>query len=307
MAAELRFAAMGTEAHVVVTGGPGGLAERARARVAEIEARWSRFRPDSELSRLNRRQGRVVVVSDDTFALVDRAVAAWRLTGGAYDPTVLPALRAAGYDRDFAALAGPTAGAGDGGRASATCAPGPAPGCGAIELLPRLRAVVLPPGVELDPGGIGKGLAADLVTAELLEAGARGALVNLGGDVRVRGEAPAGGMWPIAVADPLDPARDLLVLGLDDGAVATSSRLRRRWTLGSVERHHLLDPRTGEPVETRLVAVTVVAGEGWWAEAATKQAFLTGWAGGAPAGALLLTVTDTGETAMSAGLAAVAA
>ena len=305
MPAELRFFAMGTDAHVIVTADRPDLALRAQARIRLLEARWSRFRPDSELTRLNQLPGRHVVVSADTMILVEHAVAAWRLTGGAYDPSVLPALRAAGYDRDFADLAS-AAGAGDPQRRPERPI-GPTPGCAGIEIHHRTHAVVLPFGTELDPGGIGKGLAGDLVTAELLAAGAGGALVNLGGDVRVRGEPPEGDTWSIAVADPHDPTRDLLHLGLADGAVATSSRLRRRWTSSGVERHHLIDPRTGEPVDTTVVAVTAVAAEGWWAEAATKQVFVDGGRHAAPAGVLVATVTAAGERWMSAELEAVAA
>ncbi|HET6949801.1 MAG TPA: FAD:protein FMN transferase, partial [Acidimicrobiales bacterium] len=90
---------MGSTAHIVVTGARSDLLDRARARVDELEARWSRFRPDSEVSRLNARPDELVFVSDDTMRLLRHAVAAWRRTSGAYDPTVLPALRAAGYDR----------------------------------------------------------------------------------------------------------------------------------------------------------------------------------------------------------------
>jgi thiamine biosynthesis lipoprotein len=140
----------------------------------------------------------------------------------------------------------------------------------------------------------------------LLEAGAAGAMVNVGGDLRVRGTAPDGRTWSIAVAHPLRPGRDLLRLGLEDAAVATSSRLRRRWTIAGQERHHLLDPRSGRPVATPVVAVTAVAGEGWWAEAVTKQVFLDGTAA-RPEGALTAMVTVDGRTTLSPDLEAVGA
>ncbi len=282
---------MGTTAHVVVTGGRPDLPLMAERRLAELEDRWSRFRPASEVCQLSATPGVPVVVSEDTYLLVERCVAAWSRTGGAFDPTTLVALRAAGYDEDFAAVVARS------GETSATPSPGAAPGCAGIELLSALRAVVVPPGVELDSGGIGKGLAADLVTAELLAAGADGAMVNVGGDLRVRGEPPSGSTWSVAVAHPLAPDRDLLRLGLDDGAVATSSRLARRWTVDGQERHHLIDPRTGRPVDTPVVAVTAVAAEAWWAEAVTKQIFV----GGGPVveDALFAVVTSGGITGVS--------
>ena len=129
-------------------------------------------------------------------------------------------------------------------------------------------------GHGFDPGGIGKGLAADLVSAELLAAGAEGVLVNLGGDLRVRGRGPDQGDWPLSVADPFRPDVELLRLAIGDGALATSSRLLRRWrNRRGIEMHHLLDPATGAPTDTDVVAVTVLAGDAWWAEALTKALF----------------------------------
>lgn len=124
---------MGTSAHVVVVGGDEArLIDAARRRLDDLERRWSRFLPGSEVSRLNRRPERPVVVSPDTFMLLARSVDAWHATGGRFDPTVLPAMLAAGYDRDFAAVA--TA-------AAPRRAPQPTPGCGAIRLDPAVHAV----------------------------------------------------------------------------------------------------------------------------------------------------------------------
>jgi thiamine biosynthesis lipoprotein len=299
---------MGGEAHVIVVGDE-RLTHGARARVADLEARWSRFLPESELSRLSRRPDEEVKLSPETFCLVERAVAAWHTTGGRYDPTVLPALRAAGYDRDLALVVA-TGAAGSG--PVGVDEPGArllAPGCELVTLDRRSSTVRLPAGVEIDPGGIGKGLAADLVTAELIADGADGALVNLGGDLRVRGTAPAGGTWSIAIEDPFDPDRRLLTVGLDDGGVATSSRLRRRWTQGGLERHHIIDPRRGRPSDSDLVAVTAVAGEAWWAEVVTKSVLVAGLPAqlaDAPS-ALLATVDVEGRLDMSPDLARIAA
>jgi thiamine biosynthesis lipoprotein len=260
---------MGTDAHLVLVGGDEAILRRGEAHVRDLEQRWSRFLETSEISALNRHAGRPVVVSPDTFELVRKAAAAWELTGGRFDPTVGAALIAHGYDRDFPTLA-----------TTVPPAPGtaPAPGPAHIELVPEIDAVTVPVGVTLDPGGIGKGLAADL-TACLLTAGASGALINLGGDLRAVGRAPTPEGWVITVPDPIEPGRELLRLAISDGAVATSSRLRRRWITASGEAHHLIDPRTGRPAHTAVVAVTVVAAEGWWAEALTKALFLTGPAG----------------------------
>jgi thiamine biosynthesis lipoprotein len=261
--------AMGTTAHVVVVG-DAALLEVAWTRVAELERRWSRFREDSEVSALNRHSGAPVLVSDDTLVLLQRALAAWNLTEGRFDPTVGDALVSHGYDRDFNELAA---------LREETPAARPAPGLAGLELDPVVAAATLPAGARFDPGGIGKGLAADLVAGALLEAGASGALVNLGGDLRAVGQPPASEGWVISVDDPAQAQRELVRLALGDGAVATSSRLRRRWRTAGGEAHHLIDPATGTPAVTDVVAVTVVAGEAWTAEAISKDLVLSGPSG----------------------------
>jgi thiamine biosynthesis lipoprotein len=263
-----RFAAMGTEAHIALVGGDDSLLLRGEARIRDLEMRWTRFRDTSELSALNRHAGELVVVSPDTVELVTKAIAAWRMTGGRFDPTVGPALVAHGYDRTFAEVVQSTAPE----AWPATPSPGPA----GIDLLPGVNAVTLPRGVTLDAGGIGKGLAADLTAQLLVDSGADGALVSVGGDLRAIGRPPAAEGWTVTVPDPLRPDRELLRLAIPAGAVATSSRLQRRWQTATGEAHHLIDPHTGRPAQTDVVAVTVVAGEAWWAEALAKALFLAG-------------------------------
>ena len=259
------FPAMGTSATVCVVDGGAGSAADAAELVARCERRWSRFLPDSELSRLNAGAGGWVRLEAETYALVALAVEAWQATAGRFDPTVLRPLVAAGYDRSF-----PDVRPGAGGD------PLPAPGCAGIELDPWLAAVRLPEGVQLDLGGIAKGHTADLVVDHLLAGGAAGALVDLGGDLRVEGTAPAPDGWTIAVEDPFRPGRALGILRLARGAVATSTTLRRRWRgPGDEARHHLLDPATGLPTEG-LAAVTVLAGTAALAEVTAKAAMVAG-------------------------------
>jgi thiamine biosynthesis lipoprotein len=265
---ESRFRAMGTDVHICLVGGSASLLEVGAQRIRELEGRWSRFLDTSEVSTLNHSQGRPVIVSPETVDLVTKAVHAWQATAGRYDPTVGPALAAHGYDRTFADVGS--------GLSPGPVSAEPAPGPGGVEVMPDIDAVILPAGVTIDPGGIGKGLAADL-TAELLVAGgADGALVNLGGDLRAVGRAPDPDGWAVTVDDPIDAQRELLRLTIPHGAVATSSRLLRRWPTTAGEAHHLIDPTTGRPADTEVVAVTVVAGEAWWAEALTKALFLAG-------------------------------
>jgi thiamine biosynthesis lipoprotein len=140
-----------------------------------------------------------------------------------------------------------------------------------------VRSVTLPPGVALDLGGIGKGFAADLVSAELLQDGATGACVNLGGDLRVRG-TPPDRAWIVAVeAEPgTTPERAPLCVALADGAVATTSSRRRAWRRAGRRQHHVIDPRTGRPVDAPPTSATVVAADAWQAEVLAKAAFVAG-------------------------------
>jgi thiamine biosynthesis lipoprotein len=261
MAAEARFAAMGSDAHVVVVG-PTVLLDRARRRIEDLERLWSRFRDDSEVSRLTQAAGRPIEVSPETLELVVRSTQAWRLSGGLFDPTVLGDVVRAGYDRSFDRLAGTE-------RTDSALITG----CSDIEI--RGRQVRLPAGTGFDPGGIGKGLAADIVAREMLAAGARGICVNLGGDARVAGQPPRGEAWTVAIEHPWLPW-PMSHVGLHDGAVATSTTLLRRWWTPDGERHHLIDPRTGEPSDTDLTLASVVAGDAWLAEVLAKTVLLRG-------------------------------
>jgi FAD:protein FMN transferase len=286
---------MGTRAHVIVVGGPAGLADAAPARIEQLESLWSRFRPGSDTSRLNLGAGGRVRVARETVELVERAVEGWRLTAGAFDPTLLGPVIRAGYDRTFELI-------------PARARPGRShaqPACDGIETGPGW--VRLPAGSGFDPGGIGKGLAADIVVAELMAAGASGACVNLGGDLRVAGEGPGGGTWTVAVEHPASP-EPIARLGLADGAVATSTTLRRRWRVGGELRHHLIDPRTGAPSATGVDLAAVVTGQAWVAEVLAKAVLLAGWRG-APAvlagtGAEALTVAVGGRICTTPGLSA---
>jgi thiamine biosynthesis lipoprotein len=248
------------------------------------------------VSRLNRAGGRPTLVSADTVTLVRLALAGWRGTAGRFDPTVLGPMLDAGYDRSFEQLVEP----------APTRAPsGLVLGAVAMSIDERWGTVALPPGVGFDPGGIGKGLAADLVVVELLAGGAAGACVNIGGDLRAEG----GGPWPVDVADPFDSRRPpVATLALQTGAAATSSRLRRMWWQGGTRRHHIIDPTTGRPADTDVAAVTVLTGEAWRAEVLATSALLAGVAGAvdvlAGAGATGLVVGADGTLHPAPGLEA---
>lgn len=266
---------MGGRGEIRVVGGddPTWLLDVATSRLADLEERWTRFAPTSDIRRVTASAGRWVDVAPETVEILDLAGDAWRLTGGRFDPTVAAAVAAAGYDRTFAevvhapppALVPPTP---------------PIPGIGGVEIDRAASRVRVAAGVALDLGGIGKGRAADLVADELCRFGAAGACVNLGGDVALRGTGPDGGAWTVAIADPWapdDPRADLGSFRLLRGGVATSTTLLRRWTdVGGRAVHHLIDPATGRPSASPLVAVTVVAADAAWAEVLAKAALLAG-------------------------------
>ena len=285
-----RFAAMGTSAHVIVVGGAFDHLEQARRR-------WSRFLPDSEISALNAADGLPLLVSDDTILLVERSLQAWRATAGRFDPTVHDAVVAVGYDGAFAGGPVPTT----------LPSVEPAPGLHDVAVDRDTGLVWLPAGVHLDPGGIGKGLAADVVVSELRAAGVGGACVNLGGDLRVDGMAPQRDSWSVAIDDPRDRSLELTRVPLTSGGMATSSRLDRCWEVDGVPAHHLIDPTSGRPADTEIVAVTAVAATAWWAEVTATWAFLGDGQPHALGATEVLLVTADGATHSTLGLQEVAA
>lgn len=257
---EYHFRAMGTEVDVWLWNTHDQRAHQALAAVerffAQTEARLSRFRPDSELSRCNREAGQPFQASRLLFDLVASALR-WRdQTGGIFDPGVLNALVAHGYDRSFSAI---IEAAGDEpvgvGAANPLSLPAERVDSSGIRLGPG-RQILLPAGVGLDLGGIAKGWTAQEAAHRLGMWGP--CLVDAGGDIACIGAPPAE-PWVVTVADPADDELDVAVLTLNNEAVATSSRTRRRWAHAGGSAHHLIDPRTGAPAATDLLSVTVVA------------------------------------------------
>jgi thiamine biosynthesis lipoprotein len=286
------FSSMSTEVTLIAQGGH----DRARREIEEGVGELSRFRPDSALAVLNRASGRPHAVPSRLLEVVRLALA----VGPAllFDPTVLPDLVAAGYDRDFCLLERAQEDPSAARRLAEAPSPGP-PGGPSIarlaELLtppspaprrmrgpaesrpprppvvvdPERRTVALPRGVALDLGGIAKSWLADRACA-LLEPPA---LADLGGDIRARGARA----WRVAVVHQ----RPLGVLEVRDQAVATSSILRRAWLDrdGRVA-HHIIDPRTGRPAVSDLHSVTVIAPTAVEAELHARAALILGSAEG---------------------------
>ncbi|MBU6216157.1 MAG: FAD:protein FMN transferase [Acidobacteria bacterium] len=282
--AEQRFRAMGTDCHVVVRTAPasdddraGQLVEWGIERVRALEARWSRFLSDSDTSRLNDADGAEVGIDETTAELLRVADAARSDTLGWFDPYQGRAMVELGYDRPFEEVRERIEAVPAGTATVDRPAIGePLRTRSPLRLDPARRRAALDAGVSFDPGGIGKGQAADVVSAELLALGAEAALVNLGGDLRVRGgeEAP----WRIDVRNPFDETLEpVLQVGLSDAGLATSSPFKRRWrTTDGRAAHHIIDPRNGAPATVALAAVTVVAPAAATAEMLTTAVALAG-------------------------------
>lgn len=258
------FRAMGTGVEVVVPrDAPAAPCDRVRALFSTWEDALSRFRDDSELSRMNAAAGEPFAASPLLFGVMQAALRAARATDGLYDPTLGHHLIALGYDRSFEHVE----------RSVAPTAP-PAQAGGAwrrIGMDPIGRLITLPAGCSVDLGGIAKGMAVDAAIGTLRNAGVTTALVSAGGDLRVAGRPPAHPHWGIALEE-----QGHRVVALHRGALATSSTAKRRWTGANDERHHLIDPLTGLPASRGTRAVTVAARTCAQAEVAAKAALVAG-------------------------------
>lgn len=265
-----RFPALGTTAELVTD--PGGLrvAERVlRDELRAVDEACSRFRVDSEISRLHSLAGSAVTLSPLLAEALHVGLRAAELTGGLVDPTVGRAVHELGYDRDYPLI--------DLDDPAPWVAPGPAPGWWRIQLDVHRGQVVVPRGVMLDLGATAKAWAADRAAGRAAQASGCGVLVGLGGDIAVAGAPPQGG-WRITVGDDharTDPEADVLI-AITSGGLATSSISRRTWRRGGRTVHHIVDPRTGDIPEAVWRTVSVAAGDCVDANTATTAAIVLG-------------------------------
>lgn len=254
-----------------------------------VERRLTRFQPTSELCRLNAATGRWRGVSRTLFMAIEQSVAAAQASDGLFDPTLLPVLERLGYDRDFKAMM----------EDDVSHEPPPESAVGevgawrAIELDRERSRVRLPGGARLDLGGIAKGWAAD-VGLERCFSAFPNVLINVGGDMRVRGHGPDGEAWAIGLENPRadlpDAEPHVAVVSMASGGIACSGAIDRRWRRGGERLHHLLDPRTLRPMRlwmdesddgsdagSLIVTATAFAPTGAHAEVAAKVALLRGY------------------------------
>lgn len=266
--------ALGTSVRLLVTE-PACLPE-ARAvladRLAALDLACSRFRPDSEIVRLDDAAGRPVRVSPLLAANIGVALNAARATGGDLDPTVGASMAAIGYDRDFRRVE-------PDGPALRLSVRRPAD-WRQITFDAATRMLTVPEGVRLDLGATAKAWAADRAADHIAAVLGCGVLVNLGGDIAVAGEPPEGG-WRVRVQDvtahpdetPTGPFTVVAILG---GGLATSSVTARRWRRGGDLLHHILDPRDGLPARTPWRTVSVAARNCLTANIASTAAIVRG-------------------------------
>jgi FAD:protein FMN transferase len=275
-----RFPAFGSAGMIAVVD-PAGLVpalEAVQRTVAAFDLACSHFRPDSEVSAVNRAGGSAVRVSVLLLEAVGAALRAVQLTDGDVDPTLGRALIALGYDREVALVPG---GRGDGSAGAGEPAPpillSAAPGWRTIRIDAAARTISVGRGISLDLGATAKALAADHAAAAARVAADCGVLVSLGGDIALAGPPPPDG-WRVRVTD--DHRAGVRAPGqwitLHSGGLATSSTTVRRWREGETTRHHLLDPASGQPAQAPWRTVSVAAVDCLDANIASTAAIVRG-------------------------------
>jgi len=232
--------------------------------IKQFDDACNRFRPESEISRLNAHPGESIEVSDTFARCLEAALQSARLTNGLCDPTVLEALLALGYDRDYDEVRHEVV---------TTRASHRAPGIEAIDFNREGQSVTLRAGCSLDLGASAKALLADVVADELASFG--GVVVEIGGDVALRGRGPTG-PWVVGVSDQLTIRGDEPRVSQDGGGIATSSTTTRVWRSRDATLNHIIDPRTGQCANGPYATATVSASSCVSANAFATAALLWG-------------------------------
>ena len=219
----------------------------------------------SDIDRLNRAGGAPVEVQPETAALLALAVEIGRESGGAFDVTVAPASALWDFRTDEPQLPDPDA---------------LSDACRSIDFRNIAidgTAVTLKNGAEIDLGGIAKGYIADCVADYLRSQGVASACINMGGNVVTIGTKPDGTPWTVGIRDPNGtPEQSAEVLHPTDAAVVTSGTYERGFDLDGIRYHHILDPKTGMPVQNGLASVTIVGTRSALCDALSTACFVLG-------------------------------
>jgi thiamine biosynthesis lipoprotein len=261
---------MGSPGEILIDG-PVDLIRFGFSRLRQLEQTWSRFLPDSELNRLQAWEG-WLECSDDLVVALQWCVRMHAETRGLFDPSIRTRLEQLGYDRTFVEIVEQSV------RAADLPDVKPAAGMEGLDISENWARIA--PGLSIDLGGIGKGLAADMVADELIAAGASSAYVSLGGDIHASGEPVDDDGWKVPLLHPIT-GEPVDHHALFSGALVMSTVAFRRWTRDGTEHHHIIDPRTGSPADTDLIAVAVADQSAARGEALAKSAIIAGSADGA--------------------------
>jgi thiamine biosynthesis lipoprotein len=267
-----RFVAMNTDILLAAEGSLETIQdgfERTTKFIRDEERRFTRFSTDSELSHLNQSAGAWFKLSVEMLEVIQIALFFREETGGLFDPTILHDLERIGYDRSLDYIRSRVV--------SSPASPMPHKPSKAAEI--RLRQseslISLPPGTSLDLGGIAKGWIVEHAT-RILANYSLACGVSAGGDMYTTG-LPSGELgWRVGLEDPLNPGESLVSLKLPPGATATSATTKRVWKQDGKLRHHLIDPRSGEPAESDWLSVTVIAQDLCLCEAYAKALLIAG-------------------------------
>lgn len=268
MNSDIVLAASGTKVDTISHG-----FTMAREYIQQSEQRFTRFTETSELAELNRSAGSWFEASPAMYEVLQKAYTLAVETDGLFNPAVLPALKQAGYDRSMDEIrivghdmqsiqANPEH-------------PVSVQDFRQARLDPTNRSVCLPLGMQVDLGGIAKGWIAEQAARRLAEV-CKACGVNAGGDMFLINLPEGEPNWEVGLEDPLQPERDLAVLHVKPGAVATSSTAKRQWKHNGHVRHHLIDPRSALPAETDWLSVTVWAEQAAEAEVYAKALLIAG-------------------------------
>jgi thiamine biosynthesis lipoprotein len=266
----LPFRAMGGDMLAILeaeTDSPPSILEEVPKWFEGWEQVLSRFRPDSELSRLNRTFDQPVEVSDTLWDVFQYSQSAETITNGLVTPTVLDAMIGAGYNQNFDSL--PRNQIRQGLQDFSAVSP-----LSLVTWDEKSQTICLPYGVRLDFGGVAKGWAAHQTAERLKKYGPT--VMNAAGDIAISDSLANGEPWKIGVSNPFEKDTDFETLKLNRCGVATSGRDRRRWNQNGLPRHHIIDPQTGQPAETNVMTATIVAPTVMEAEAAAKAVLILG-------------------------------
>jgi len=268
---KLSFPALGTtcEVQYAAPGGDGQATAFERAAVAWVnafEAKYSRFRPDSLVSRINAAAGRAPVeVDPEMEGLLKLCDTLHFMTQGVLDPTTLPLLRLWNYQAEPPRVPA----------AAEIAAARALVGWKKVQRTPG-RVFLPEPGMALDFGGFGKEYAVDIVAQLAVSNGIANVLVDFGHDLRALGAPPGRPAWHIGLEDPQKPGTASASIGVTGRGVASSGDYLRCFTVGGKRYGHIVDPRTGVPVANGCVQATVIAGTCLQAGVLSTTAFVLG-------------------------------